>query len=80
MAFPEKSALTMTGILLVVFGFYFAVVLGPVADAPPPGRQVAGTALMVVASVVVAILAAARHRRRAVRPSRCRRWCWWRCR
>jgi hypothetical protein len=61
MAFTEKSALTMTGILVVVFGLYFAVVLGPVADAPAPGREFAGAALMIVASVAVTILAAVTH-------------------
>jgi predicted membrane protein len=60
-AFPEKSALTMTGILVVVFGFYFVLVLGPIADTPAPGRGFAGAALMILAGVVVTILAAVTH-------------------
>jgi len=59
--FQEKSALTMTGILVVVFGLYFALVLGPVAGAPAPAREFAFTALMILASVVVTILAATTH-------------------
>jgi hypothetical protein len=39
MTFPEKSALTMTGILVVVFGWYFTLVLGPIADSP--AREIA---------------------------------------
>ena len=61
MTFQEKSALTMTAILVVVFGMYFALVLGPVAGAPAPAREFAFTALMILASVVVTILAAATH-------------------
>lgn len=61
MTFQEKSALTMTGILVVVFGLYFALVLGPVAGAPAPAREFAFTALVIQASVVVTILAATTH-------------------
>jgi len=32
--FQEKSAVTITSILVVVFGAYFALVLGPVAASP----------------------------------------------
>lgn len=59
MTFQEKSTLTMTGILVVVFGWYFTLVMGPVAGSP--GREFAYTALMIVASVVVAVLAAVSH-------------------
>ena len=61
MTFPEKSALTMTGILVVVFGTYFALALGPIASAPAPAREFAFTTLMILAGVVVTILAAATH-------------------
>jgi hypothetical protein len=61
MTFQEKSTLTMTGILVAVFGLYFVLVLGPVAGAPTPAREIAYTALMILASVVVAILAAVSH-------------------
>lgn len=59
MTFPEKSTLTMTALLVLVFGWYFAVVLGPVAGSP--ARDIAFTAVMIVASVVLAILAAVSH-------------------
>jgi Flp pilus assembly protein protease CpaA len=59
--FQEKSALTMTGILVVTFGMYFALVLGPVASAPAPAREIAYPALMILASIVVTILAATTH-------------------
>ncbi|WP_328475069.1 hypothetical protein OHA21_17315 [Actinoplanes sp. NBC_00393] len=61
MSFPQKSALTMTAILVVVFGFYFALVLGPVAGTPAPARDFAFTALLILAGAVVVVLAAATH-------------------
>lgn len=59
MTFQEKSILTMTGILLVVFGSYFALVLTVIADAPD--RDLAFTGLLLGAVVVLAIVAAASH-------------------
>jgi len=59
MTFQEKSALTMTGLLAIVFGGYFTLVLGAVARVPQ--REVGYTALLIVASVVLAVLAAVSH-------------------
>ena len=59
MTFQEKSALTMTALLTLVFGWYFALVLGVVAGSPE--REIAYTALMIVAAVIVAILATVSH-------------------
>jgi amino acid transporter len=49
----------MTGLLVLVFGGYFAVVLGPVAGSP--AREIAYTALMGVATVALTFLAAVSH-------------------
>lgn len=59
MTFQEKSALVMTSILLLVFGAYFVLVLGPVAISDE--RQYAFTGLVIGATVATAILAAASH-------------------
>mgnify|MGYP001801485062 CR=1 FL=1 len=57
--FQEKSAVTMTAILIAVFGGYFALVLTEVAETPD--RDIAYTALLAAAAVVVTILAATSH-------------------
>ena len=59
MTFQEKSALTMTALLTLVFGSYFALVLGMVAGSPE--REIAYTALMTVAVVILAVLATVSH-------------------
>jgi hypothetical protein len=59
MTFPEKSALTMTAILIVVFGGYFAIVLGVIADSPD--RDLAYTGLMVGVAIILTILASVSH-------------------
>jgi hypothetical protein len=59
MTFPEKSALTMTAILIVVFGGYFAIVLGVIAGSPE--RDLAYTGLMVGVAVILTILATVSH-------------------
>jgi hypothetical protein len=59
MTFQEKSALTMTALLTLVFGWYFALVLGVVAGSPE--REIAYTALMIVAAVILGILATVSH-------------------
>lgn len=59
MTFSEKSAITMTAILVVVFSGYFALVLGVLAEKPE--RDLAYTGLLVGVAVVVTILAAASH-------------------
>lgn len=59
MTFQEKSTLTMTAILVVVFGWYFTLVLGPIAGSPV--RELAYTGLMVAAVVLLVILAAVSH-------------------
>ena len=64
MTFQEKSTLTMTIVLVLVFGWYFALVLGPIAGAP--GREVAYTGLMVAVVVLLVILAAVSHAALAV--------------
>lgn len=59
MTFIEKSTLATTLLLVVVFGAYFALVLGPVAASPD--RQGAFTGLLVAATVVLTILAVVSH-------------------
>jgi formate hydrogenlyase subunit 3/multisubunit Na+/H+ antiporter MnhD subunit len=59
MTFPEKSALTMTAILIMVFGGYFAIVLGVISSSPD--RDVAYTGLMVGVAVILTILATTSH-------------------
>lgn len=59
MTFIEKSTLTMTLLLLVVFGAYFAFVLGPVAASPD--RQGAFTGLFIPATILLTSLAAGSH-------------------
>jgi hypothetical protein len=59
MTFQEKSALTMAAILVVVFGGYFALVVGEIAATPD--RDVAYTGLLAGVAVVVTILAATSH-------------------
>lgn len=59
MTFQEKSTLTMTAIMVLVYGWYFTLVLGPIAGSP--AREVAYTGLMVAVVVLLAILAAASH-------------------
>jgi hypothetical protein len=61
MTFPEKSALTITAILLAVFGWYFWLVLGPIAGASSPARDFAYTAVMGVALAAVTVLATVSH-------------------
>ena len=61
MTFPEKSALTMTAILLAVFGWYFWLVLGPIAGVGSPAREFAYTAVMGVALAMVTVLATVSH-------------------
>ena len=57
MTFQEKSTLTMTAIMVLVYGWYFTLVLGPIAGSP--AREVAYTGLMVAVVVLMVILAAA---------------------
>ena len=64
MTFQEKSTLTMTTILVLVFGWYFALVLGPIAGSP--AREMAYTGLMVGVVVLLVILAAVSHAALAV--------------
>lgn len=59
MTFTEKSTITMTAVLLVVFSVYFALVLGQYATSSD--RQAAFTGLTVAAVVVLAVLAAVSH-------------------
>jgi len=59
MTFQEKSTLTMTAILVAVFGWYFTLVLGPIAGSP--AREVAYTGLMVAVVVLLVILAGVSH-------------------
>lgn len=59
MSFKEKSALGMTAILVLVFGWYFAIVVGEVARLPV--RDVAWAGLMIPVVVGLVILAAVAH-------------------
>lgn len=57
--FQEKSAITMTTILVVVFSGYFALVLAVIAETPE--RDLAYTGIMLGVAVIVTILAATSH-------------------
>jgi len=59
MTFKEKNTLTMTAILVLVFGWYFTLVLGQIARSP--ARDVAYTALMAGVVVLQVILAVVSH-------------------
>jgi hypothetical protein len=59
MTFQEKSTLTMTALLVLVFGWYFTLVLGPIAGSP--ARELAYTGLMVAVVALLVILAAVSH-------------------
>jgi hypothetical protein len=59
MTFQEKSTLAMTGIVALVFGWYFALVLGDVASSP--ARDIAYTGLMVPVVILLVILATVAH-------------------
>jgi hypothetical protein len=59
MSFQEKSTMTMTGILVVLFGWYFTLVLGPIASSP--ARDTAYSGLMIAVVVLLIILAAVSH-------------------
>ena len=59
MSFQEKSTLAMTGILLAVFGCYFALVLGEVSRSPL--RDVTYKGLMAPLVVALVILTAVAH-------------------
>ena len=54
MTFQEKSALTMTALLTLVFGWYFALVLGVVAGFPE--REIAYTARLEGGTFDVAVV------------------------
>jgi len=55
----QESTLAMTGILLTVFGGYFALVLGEVAGSP--ARDIAYKGLMVPVVIALVILATVAH-------------------
>ncbi len=59
MTFQEKSAITMTTILVVVFSGYFALVLAVIGDTPD--RDLAYTGMLIGAGVIVTMLAATSH-------------------
>ena len=59
MTFHQKSALTMTAILVVVFGGYFALVLGQIASSP--AREITYMGLMVPVIILLVLLAAVSH-------------------
>lgn len=59
MTFQERSALAMTGILVLVFGWYFALVIGEIAKLP--AREIAYQGLMVPVVILLVILAALAH-------------------
>lgn len=59
MAFKEKSALAMTAILVLVFGWYFALVTGEVARSPV--RDVAWVGLMLPVVLALVVLTTVAH-------------------
>jgi hypothetical protein len=59
MSFQEKSAIAMTGALIMVYGAYFAVVGSWLTAAPPD--EIVYQPLMVIAIIPLVILAAVSH-------------------
>ena len=59
MTFQEKSAIAMTGVLLLVYGTYFTIVGKWLATSPPD--EIRYQPLMIVAIIPLAILAAVSH-------------------
>jgi hypothetical protein len=59
MTFQEKSTLTVTALLVAIFGWYFALVLGPIADSP--AREFAYTGLMVGLVILLVIAVTVSH-------------------
>lgn len=59
MTFQEKSTLAMTGILVLVFGWYFALVLGQVASTAP--GEIAYQGVMIPVIILLIVLAAVAH-------------------
>jgi len=59
MTFQERSALAMTCILVLVFGWYFALVIGEIAKSP--AREIAYQGLMVPVVILLVILAGLAH-------------------
>jgi hypothetical protein len=59
MTFHQKSALIITGLLIAVFGWYFALVLGTIAHSP--ARDVAYTAVLIVVAGALTVLVTASH-------------------
>jgi hypothetical protein len=59
MPFQEKSAIVMTGVLVVVYGAYFAVVGRWMASSPVD--EIVYQPLMIIVVVPLAILAAVSH-------------------
>jgi hypothetical protein len=59
MTFQEKSTLTVTGLLVAIFGWYFALVLGPIADSP--AREFAYTGLMIGLVILLVIAVTVSH-------------------
>jgi len=59
MTFQERSVLAMTGILVLVFGWYLALVISEIAKSP--AREIAYQGLMVPVVILLVILAALAH-------------------
>jgi hypothetical protein len=59
MSFPEKSAITMIGVLVAVYGGYALVILRWLAVEP--AEEIAYQPLMVVAVIPLTVLAAGSH-------------------
>ncbi len=59
MSFNEKSSLAMLTIIGVVYGWYFLLVFGQVADTP--AREIAYRGLLLVSVVTLIVLAIVSH-------------------
>lgn len=59
MTFQEKSTVAMTGILVLVFGWYFTLVLGQLASTP--AGEIAYQGVMIPVIILLVVLAAVAH-------------------
>lgn len=59
MSFQEKSTLAMTGVMVLVFGWYFTLVLRELAETP--AGEIAYQGLMIPVIVLLVVLAAVTH-------------------
>jgi hypothetical protein len=59
MTFRQRSVLAMTAILVLLFGWYFAIVLGQLASNP--ASEIDYTGLMIPVAILLVVLAVVAH-------------------